>query len=145
MQSLAGRMIGAAGFSSRSYEEVEADFSATRSAIGVVLVSSLAAAVGIGATSPREIAGVLVVSVLSWLVWVVLTLFIGTRLLPGRATDADFGQILRTTGFSASVNSSSIRGIARSRNAAIYDHRMDAAAFVVAIRHALTIRAHSEL
>jgi hypothetical protein len=28
-------------------------------------------------------------------------LFIGTRLLPGNQTRADFGQILRTTGFSA--------------------------------------------
>jgi len=33
---------------------------------------------------------------------VLLTVFIGTRLLPDRETRADFGQVLRTTGFSAS-------------------------------------------
>lgn len=111
MQGLAGRMIGIAGFSLRSYEEVEADFSATRSAIGVVLVSSLAAAVGIGVTNPRAIVGIVAVSVLTWLLWVALTLFIGTRLLPEGATHADFGQVLRTTGFSASVGILRILGL----------------------------------
>jgi hypothetical protein len=34
---------------------------------------------------------------------VLLTLFIGTRLLPESTTRADFGQVLRTTGYSTSV------------------------------------------
>ena len=37
----------------------------------------------------------------SWLIWVGLTYMIGTRLLPMATTEATFGQVLRTTGFSA--------------------------------------------
>lgn len=103
MQSFIARVIGAARLNSESYEEVEADKSATGPAIAVVVVSSLAAAIGSGAVDPRSIAGMLVAAILSWLIWVFLTLFIGTQLLPGKETQADFGQVLRTTGFSASV------------------------------------------
>jgi len=40
-----------------------------------------------------------------------LTLFIGTRLLTGSATKADFGEVLRTTGFSASIGILRILGV----------------------------------
>jgi len=111
MQSFIGRMIGAAGLRVETYEEVEADVSATGPAIGVVIVSSMAGAIGIGASNPRSIAGWFVAVIVSWMVWVLLTLFIGTRLLPGSATQADFGQILRTTGFSASVGILRVLGV----------------------------------
>jgi len=103
MQNFISRMSGAALLKSGVYEEVEADLKANGQAVAVVVISSLAAAVGSGATDPRSVVGLLAVSVLSWLVWVLLTLFIGTQLLPGNVTKADFGQVLRTTGFSASI------------------------------------------
>jgi energy-converting hydrogenase Eha subunit B len=96
-------MIGAARFDSGTYEEVEADLTANGQAVAVVIISSVGAAIGTGATDPRGVLGMLAAAILSWLVWVVLTLFIGTRLLPGNATKSDFGEVLRTTGFSASV------------------------------------------
>ncbi len=111
MQSFPSRMVGAARFHSGTYEEVEADASANGQAVAVVIITSLAAAIGVGATDPRSLLGMLVVAILSWLVWVMLTLFIGTRLLPGSVTQADFGQILRTTGFSASVGILRLLGI----------------------------------
>src|SRR5215475_13564097 len=95
--SLTNPMIGSAKLDARSYEEVEADSTSTWQAVAIVLLSSVAAAIGTGITDLMNVAGVLVAAIVSWLVWVLLTLFIGTQLLPGRQTRADFGQVLRTT------------------------------------------------
>jgi hypothetical protein len=110
MQSIAARMIGAARLSRETYEEVEADSKANGQAVAIVVLYSLAAAIGAKASDPRSLAGILVVSLFSWVIWVLLTLFIGTRLLPEPATQADFGQILRTTGFSTSIGILTIFG-----------------------------------
>jgi hypothetical protein len=101
MSTLAGRLLGSAGLRTQSYEEVEADRQANFQAVGVVILSSLAAALGTGIKDAGSTIALLAAAVLSWMVWVLLTLVIGTQLLPGRQTRADFGQILRTTGFSA--------------------------------------------
>ncbi len=101
MSTLTARMMGSARLDPRSYEEVEADASANWQAIGVVVLSSLGAALGAGTTSPGSVVALLFAAILSWLVWVFLTLLIGTAVMPGSATKADFGQVMRTTGFSA--------------------------------------------
>lgn len=103
MERFVGRMVGAARFDVASYEAVEADSTATGPAVGVVLMSSIAAAIGAGAVDARSMVGLLAVTLLSWMVWVGLTLFIGSKLLPEKDTVVDFGQIVRTTGFSASI------------------------------------------
>lgn len=99
--SLFERMIGSARLDRACYEAVESDHSSNWQAIVVVLVSSLAAAVGIGIPGVAGTLGLLVAVTTSWIVWVLLTLLIGTKLLPEPQTRADFGQVLRTTGFSA--------------------------------------------
>jgi hypothetical protein len=101
MSTWIARAAGSAVLNVKSYEEVEADRNANLQAILVVIVSSLGAAVGTGTTSVAGIAGLLFAAILSWLVWVFLTLFIGTAILPGSETRVDFGQVLRTTGFSS--------------------------------------------
>jgi hypothetical protein len=93
--------LGSASFKTSSYEEIESDRHANWQAVAIVLLSSLGAAIGVGNTSFSGIAALLFVALATWIVWVVLTLFIGTQLLPGNQTRADFGQLLRTTGFSA--------------------------------------------
>jgi hypothetical protein len=103
MSTLAARMIGSARLDAASYEEVEADHRSTIQAIGVVVASSVAAAIGTGLKDPGSIIGLTLAAMLSWLLWVLLTLFIGTRLMPTAETHSDFGEVLRTTGFSASV------------------------------------------
>ena len=83
------------------YEEVEADSSATGQAMGVVVLASLAAGIGIGL--PFGVGGLVagtVVSLLGWLIWAGLTHFIGTHILPTPDTESTWGQVLRTTGFS---------------------------------------------
>ena len=102
MSTLASRLLGSARLDAESYEEVEADTHANAQAVAVVLLSSLGAALGTGTTDLVGIVALIMVAVASWIVWVLLTLLIGTQLLPENATRADFGQVLRTTGFSAS-------------------------------------------
>jgi hypothetical protein len=101
MSTLASRLLGSATLRVESYEEIESDGKATWQAVGIVILSSLGAAVGIGNTSPRGILALLVVALATWIIWVILTVFIGTQLLPQEQTQANFGQLLRTTGFSA--------------------------------------------
>ena len=102
MNTLIKRMIGAARLDAQTYEEVEADPSTTAEAVFVVVAASVAASIGIGVTDPSGLLGVTVGAMATWLVWVGLTYVIGTRLLPESQTRATIGEVLRTTGFSAS-------------------------------------------
>jgi hypothetical protein len=104
-------MIGSARLSATAYEEVEADTHSNLQAIAIVVASSVAAAIGTGLKDFGSIAGLTVAAILSWLVWVLLTLLIGTRLLPAAETHSDFGEMLRTTGFSASVGLLRVFGV----------------------------------
>ena len=101
MTSFPERMIGAAKLNIAIYEEVEADGTATGQAMGVVLLSSLAAGVGSAALGAGVIATV-VAALLSWVIWAFLTYLVGTRLLPEPQTHADMGQMMRTLGFAQS-------------------------------------------
>jgi hypothetical protein len=96
-------MIRAARLQVDLYEEVEADPSATGQAMTVVVLSSLAAGIGVAKMAGFTALAVGVLAALvGWFVWAWLTYVIGTRLLPGPQTEADLGQLLRTIGFSAS-------------------------------------------
>jgi hypothetical protein len=100
--SLFTRMLRAARLDAALYEEVEADRSALWQATSVVVLSSLAA--GIGSRGIGGAGGLLIMTVatlLGWYIWAYLTYFIGTRWLPGLRTEADWGQLLRTIGFSS--------------------------------------------
>lgn len=101
MTSFPERMIGAAKLNIAIYEEVEADGTATRQAMGVVLLSSLAAGVGSGALGAEVIASA-VIALVWWVIWALLTYLVGTRLLPESQTHADMGQMMRTLGFAQS-------------------------------------------
>ena len=103
MASFTDRMIRAAKLDVALYEEVEADKGAMGQAMGVVILSSVAA--GIGTISTTGLKGLIIgtiVALLGWFIWAFLTYFIGTRLLPEPQTKADYGELLRTIGFSSS-------------------------------------------
>ncbi len=105
MATFTDRMIGTAKLNLGTYEEVEADVSATRQAMTVVLLSSVAGGIGslgLGATGIGGVVAGGVAALLSWVVWAFLTYMIGTRLLPEPHTHADMGQLLRTLGFAQS-------------------------------------------
>jgi hypothetical protein len=103
MASFTDRMIRASKLDVALYEEVEADKGAMGQAMGVVILSSVAA--GIGTISTAGVNGLIfgtIVALLGWYIWAFLTYFIGTRLLPEPQTRADYGELLRTIGFSSS-------------------------------------------
>ncbi len=101
MALLIRRMLRAARLEPALYEEVEADRSAMGQAMLVVALSSLATGLGAGDQGVTAIVAGLVAAWLGWLLWAWLAWIIGTKLLPEAQTDADLGQLLRTTGFSA--------------------------------------------
>ena len=111
MSTLLQRLLGSACFNSQSYEEIEADHHANVQAIVIVLISSLAASLGAGIKGMHDTAIMLVFAIVNWIIWVLLTLFIGTRLLPRRETRSDFGEIFRTTAFSSTPGIFRILGL----------------------------------
>jgi hypothetical protein len=93
-------MIGAAKLDVHTYEEVEADTTAMGQSMWVVVLSSVAAGIGSGAGIVGLVVGSLA-AMIGWFVWAYVTYLIGTKMLPEPQTEADVGQLLRTTGFSA--------------------------------------------
>lgn len=112
MPSFADRMIRAAKLDVSLYEEVEADKSAMGQATGVVVLSSVAA--GVGVIGQMGIGGIVmgtIAALIGWYIWAFLTYMIGTKLLPEPQTRSDMGELLRTIGFSTSPGLIRILGI----------------------------------
>ncbi len=112
MSSFKDRIIKSALLDPNIYEEVEADKGAMGQAATVVILSSVAA--GIATIGTSGIAGLLfatVAALIGWLVWALLTLYIGTRLLPEPETKSDYGELLRTIGFASSPGIIRVVGI----------------------------------
>ncbi|NIO12041.1 MAG: hypothetical protein GTO40_30075 [Deltaproteobacteria bacterium] len=111
MHPFVDKMIRAAKLDAHLYEEVEKDHAATGQAVGVVVLSAIAA--GIGARG-GDVAGLLlgsVIALISWYIWAFLTYWIGTKILPEPQTHATHGELLRTIGFSASPGLIRILGV----------------------------------
>lgn len=112
MASFMNRMIRAAKLDVHLYEEVEADKGAMGQAMGVVVLSSVAAGVG-----THETGGLLgiglgtVAALIGWFVWAYITYLVGTKLLPEPQTRADLGELLRTIGFSSSPGLIRVLGV----------------------------------
>ena len=111
MTSFGDRVIGAATLNLATYEEVEADREATAQAMGVVLLSSVAAAVGNSGHWGRELVARAALALVAWLVWAFVVYFIGTRLLEEPQTRSDVGELLRTTGFASAPGIACVLGI----------------------------------
>jgi len=112
MNPFVDRMIRAAKLDKNLYEEVEADKSALGQSVAVVILSSVAA--GIGVIAEAGITGILtgtIMALIGWLIWAYLTYIIGTKILPTPETKADYGELLRTIGFSSSPGLIRIIGI----------------------------------
>ena len=110
MGKLVDRMIRAAKLDVKLYEEVEADKTATRQALLVVLIYSICAGIGSGLVMVWD-EGVghfflslflgLLYALVFWLIWSLITYLIGTRFFKGPKTKATYSELLRTIGFAA--------------------------------------------
>ena len=134
------RIIRAAKLDANLYEEVEIDKKAWVQAMLVVVLSSIAA--GIGSLSLEGLDGLFLVTIaalLGWFLWAYLTYLIGTLLLPEPQTQSDFGQLLRTIGFSSAPGLIRILGIIPSLNWIVFEiaYFWMIAAMVIAVRQAL--------
>jgi hypothetical protein len=140
MIKFTGRFLGALALLPYVYEDIEADRRALPQAMSIVVLSSVAS--GAAYWSDFGFTGLLAGSMatfVGWLVWTWLIYHIGTRWLPEATTQADWGEVLRTTGFAAAP------GVLRV--AALFAPVRDAVfaitavwmllAFVLAVRQAL--------
>jgi len=103
MQIYLDRIVRAAKLDVNLYEEVEADKGAMSQAMGVVVLSSVAAGIGsIGSIGAKGVIVGAITALVAWYVWAYITYFIGVKILPEPQTKADHGELLRTIGFSSS-------------------------------------------
>jgi hypothetical protein len=110
--SFFNRIIRAAKLEVQLYEEVEADKGALLQAAAVVVLASLAA--GVGAATIGGISGIVtgtLIALIGWLVWAYIVYLVGTKILPEPQTKADYGQLLRTIGFSSSPGLIRVLGV----------------------------------
>lgn len=142
MASWVNRVIGAAQLRSATYEEVEADKTANLQALGVVVISAIAAGVSMVEGGGRAIGIGIIGALVGWVLWAALTWLIGTKILPTPDTHADVGELLRTTGFAAAPGilrvfaGVPIIGFVFNLVAGLWM----LAAFVIAVRQALDYR-----
>ena len=140
MNRLGDRMLRAAKLDVALYEEVEADKSALGQSMTVVVLSSVAA--GLGTISQGGMNGILVgtvIALIGWFVWAYLTYLIGTKLLPTPQTEADYGQLLRTIGFSSSPGVIRVLGLIPGLSGIVFTAAgiWMLVAMVIAVRQAL--------
>lgn len=133
-------MYRAAKLDASLYEEVEADRNALGQAMGVVVISSVAA--GVGALEQGGLALILfsiAAALLGWVLWAWVTYLVGTKILPEPQTEADFGQLLRTLGFSSAPGVIRVLGLIPGLTQAVFivASAWMIAAMVVAVRQAL--------
>ncbi|HET7273994.1 MAG TPA: YIP1 family protein [Longimicrobiaceae bacterium] len=95
-RSLTERMMGAAKLDVATYEEVEADSTATTQAAIVVGIVAVAQAIGMSGEGLSGIITGLIGAFIGWLLWAGVTYLIGDKILGGTAT---WGELLRTIGF----------------------------------------------
>lgn len=112
MASFKVRIIRAARLDVNLYEEVEDDKGALGQAMGVVVLSAIAAGIGsIGITGASGILMGTISALIGWYIWAYITYFVGTKILPEPQTKADHRELLRTIGFSSSPGLLRVLGI----------------------------------
>lgn len=118
-RSLVDRMLRAAKLDVALYEEVEADTTALRQAIAVVVIAGLS--IGLGSaffvlwehsamTFLQSVLWGVLMGIVALFIWSLLVYYIGTRLFRGPETESDYFEVLRTVGFAASPGALGILG-----------------------------------
>jgi hypothetical protein len=142
MMTFLYRLMGAAMLDAGTYEQLEADRHATWQAVLVVVLASTAAGAGAGLhawAGPSGFARVGGIALVTWVAWAVLTLQIGSRVLPQPQTRSDTGEMLRTIGFAATPGLLQVFGMIPGVALPVFAITTVwmFAAMVVAIQHAL--------
>jgi hypothetical protein len=102
MASLGQRMIGAMQADVKTFQEIEADPTAMGQAVTVILIAAVASLIGnvfrIGVAG-----GImsLVITLISYALWSLVIVLVGTKVMPEPTTKADFSEGFRVIGFTA--------------------------------------------
>jgi hypothetical protein len=145
MGLFAYRLLGAAMMDGGMYEGIEADRRTTTQAMGAVMLASLSAGLSAGdwlGTRLVTLAAVTALAVVTWSAWAMLVFQLGTRVMPDTETQADWGQLLRTTGFAAAPGLLLVFGLIPSGRPAVFGvvGVWMFAAMVFGVKHALDYR-----
>ena len=140
MSTFLSRIWRAAKLDILLYEEVEEDRQALGQAVGVILLSSLAA--GIGATGQIGTWGILSgmgSALAGWIIWAYVTYWIGAKVFPEPQTQATPGEMLRVIGFASSPGMIRILGVIPGLTAGVFiaASAWSLVAMVIAVRQAL--------
>ena len=108
MGSITDRMKGAALLDNATYEEVEADTTATGQAAVVVVLGAIASGIGMAGGGPGGIIAGVLGSLIGWVLWAGITYLIGDKVLGGTAT---WGELLRTLGFAQAPRVLAVLGL----------------------------------
>jgi len=113
MASFQDRVVGVLRLQAATFEDVEHDPTAlSQSAIVVlaVAVAGIIASIGWG-FYPGAATATIVFGLIGWAVSSAVVWLVGTRLMPGKNTEADYQQILRVVGFAQAPGLIGILGI----------------------------------
>jgi len=119
MASFQDRVIGALKLQPNTFEEVENDASATGQAATVVVAAAVSgglvaliylSTIGFTAGITAFVLG-LVLKLIGWAVGSWVLLMVGTKMMPGKNTQADLGQLLRVTGFACAPGLFGVLGV----------------------------------
>jgi Yip1-like protein len=100
MASFQDRVIGALKLQASTFEEVENDATATGQAAAIVVAASVASGLGlIFWLGIGMVIRQIIVSLIAWGIGSTVIWAIGTKLMPGKNTQADIPQLLRVLGF----------------------------------------------
>ena len=100
--SIINRMLGAARLQVSTFEDVEADRSATRQAVVVVVAVAIATGIGSIEGGIGNLLFGVAAGLVGWAIWAWITYLVGTKLLPTPQTQADWGQLARALAFAQS-------------------------------------------
>lgn len=96
------RIIGVLTLNVNTYEEIEADKNATIQSFSIVILSSIVTAIILkpdtGFSLPNFISAI-IIGIFLWGLWALVTMFVGTKLLPTQETSSNWGELARTTGY----------------------------------------------
>jgi hypothetical protein len=96
-------MVGAMKADVKTFQEIEADPAAIGQAVTVIVIAGVASLIG-NIFRIGVFGGVmsLILTLISYALWSLLVVLIGTKVMPEPATKADFNEAFRVVGFTAS-------------------------------------------
>ena len=140
------RVIGAARLDIAVVEEIEADRHAPGQALLVVVLSSVAAGIGLGSdVYDAPVLTLVVLALLMWVFWAALTYAIGVYLMPEPQTETDVAELMRTIDFAAAPGMLRVLGFLPIVGRTLYGLATAwmLVAMVIAVRQALDYRSTS--